>query len=473
MKQLILFLLGTFLVAGVLIAQPRTNYPMLHRLNQSPVSFLDQLYFPSSGNQTLTIFTFKLGYDQLTFRRVNTQTGDVYTSEVEFMIDIYDKSTPAVPDRAFLERRTWRKTVQVDTYELTQSKIDFIEGALDVEIPPDTYRYIATISVNGQSRRFSPVISQAEMIRPVTQPSRRNTDRDRNQRLLIQVPDFTTEAGATITFLNRAIADQMEILNLGQNVVYAQDYDVLIGVPSVGSSPVTVVITNVGLRPTSQNDDGKIDSASEVFRIELNDETLINLPAQVKLADGSIIHDLAGSRFIYHRIQIPNNALPNAWYDVHIVNNDNSTHAIQTKRVLSRWFDIPSSLLNLDVAIENLKFIVDDNQLKEIRRGNAVEKERKFRAFWDSRDPTPGTDYNELMAEYYFRIDYAFENFTTPSKLGHESDQGRIFITYGPPDSINRIFPPSGLTQEVWQYGDRTFIFQATSGFGDFQLVTQ
>jgi GWxTD domain-containing protein len=309
--------------------------------------------------------------------------------------------------------------------------------------------------------------------RNVTQSSRRNTDRDSNQRLLIQVPDFTTEIGATITFLNRAVSDQMVILNLGQNVVYAQDYDLLVGVPSDGSSPITVVITNVGLRPSSQNDDGKIDPTSEVVRIDLNDETLINLPAQVKLADGSTIHELTGSRFAYHRIQIPNNELPNSWYDVHIVSRDNSTHSIQTKRVLSRWFDIPSSLLNLDVAIENLKFIVDDSQLRELRRGNAVEKERKFRAFWDSKDPTPGTDYNELMAEYYFRIDYAFETYTTPSKLGHESDQGRIFITYGPPDSINRVFPPSGLTQEVWQYGDRTFIFQATSGFGDFQLVTQ
>lgn len=140
---------------------------------------------------------------------------------------------------------------------------------------------------------------------------------------------------------------------------------------------------------------------------------------------------------------------------------------------LSRWFDIPSSLLNIDIAIENLKFMLESDQVREMKRGNAEEKERKFREFWASKDPTPGTDYNELMTEYYTRIDYAYKKFTTPSKPGHDSDQGRIYITYGPPDSIDRRFPTSGATQEVWRYGSRTFIFSATSGFGDFQLITQ
>ncbi|HAC16787.1 MAG TPA: hypothetical protein DCE78_12715 [Bacteroidetes bacterium] len=134
---------------------------------------------------------------------------------------------------------------------------------------------------------------------------------------------------------------------------------------------------------------------------------------------------------------------------------------------------MPTSLLNLDVALDNMKYIADETTIKELKRGNVSEKEAKFRAFWKEKDPTPDTDYNELMSEYYKRIDDAYKQFTTPSKPGYESDQGKIFIVYGPPENIERRFPPNGVTQEIWQYGSRTFIFNATSGFGDFELVTQ
>jgi len=75
------------------------------------------------------------------------------------------------------------------------------------------------------------------------------------------------------------------------------------------------------------------------------------------------------------------------------------------------------------------------------------------------------------MAEYYRRIDYAFENFSTPTTVGFESDQGRVYIVYGPPEEVDRRLPAGGTTTEVWTYPEQQFIFTATSGFGDFQLV--
>jgi GWxTD domain-containing protein len=119
-----------------------------------------------------------------------------------------------------------------------------------------------------------------------------------------------------------------------------------------------------------------------------------------------------------------------------------------------------------------LKYILSKNELERIKRGSEEERERKFREFWEQRDPTPNTVYNELMAEYYRRIDYAFKEFgSQENPMGHENDQGEVYIKYGPPNEKERIFPPNGKTREIWKYSDRTFVFEASTGFGDFVLV--
>jgi GWxTD domain-containing protein len=146
---------------------------------------------------------------------------------------------------------------------------------------------------------------------------------------------------------------------------------------------------------------------------------------------------------------------------------------VDARRVNSQWLDMPVSLYNLDIAIEMMKFIVDENQLSRLRSGSTAEKEQKFRDFWKQRDPSPNTEFNELMAEYYNRIDYAYKNFSSMQTPGFETDQGRAYILYGPPENIERRLPADAPTREVWEYSNRTLIFEATTGFGDFRLISQ
>nr|WP_240894623.1 GWxTD domain-containing protein [Fodinibius halophilus] len=120
-----------------------------------------------------------------------------------------------------------------------------------------------------------------------------------------------------------------------------------------------------------------------------------------------------------------------------------------------------------------LHYIVDDKTLDRLSSGSNEEREQKFREFWEKRDPTPETDYNELMAEYYRRIDYAYDKFSTQNKLGHKSDRGNVYIKFGPPKNTKRKFPTNGPTTEIWTYPSTKFVFQATTGFGDFKLVSK
>src|SRR5699024_8004613 len=139
----------------------------------------------------------------------------------------------------------------------------------------------------------------------------------------------------------------------------------------------------------------------------------------------------------------------------------------------SMWIDMPRSLLSLDFSTKMLHYIVSQETIDRLTEGNRAEREQKYRSLWKKKDPTPKTEYNELMAEYYRRIDYAYQNFSSSTQPGFDTDQGRIYITYGPPRDKERKFPTSGSTVEIWTYPNKEFIFRATSGFGDFRLVSE
>jgi len=54
-------------------------------------------------------------------------------------------------------------------------------------------------------------------------------------------------------------------------------------------------------------------------------------------------------------------------------------------------------------------------------------------AFWKDLDPTPGTDANELRAEFERRVAYADATFGTPKLAGRFSDRAAVFAFLGAP----------------------------------------
>lgn len=69
------------------------------------------------------------------------------------------------------------------------------------------------------------------------------------------------------------------------------------------------------------------------------------------------------------------------------------------------------------------------------------ERENFIENFWRRRDPNPDTEENEFREEYYERIAYANEHFTSGIP-GWRTDRGRVYITWGKPDSVES--HPSG-----------------------------
>ncbi len=119
----------------------------------------------------------------------------------------------------------------------------------------------------------------------------------------------------------------------------------------------------------------------------------------------------------------------------------------------------------VDEALLIIKMIATNQELKTLRSLRTPEEVEQFmNAFWKRRDPTPDTSVNEFKIVHMRRVRYANENFTTGLKAGALTDQGRVYILYGEPYTIERFdFTDSGgnflnrntidsYPAEIWYY---------------------
>ncbi len=138
-----------------------------------------------------------------------------------------------------------------------------------------------------------------------------------------------------------------------------------------------------------------------------------------------------------------------------------------------RSTDLPVAIVDLDKAIDQLIYIARESELEYVRGATTEEEKRKrFLEFWAKRDPDTQTPRNELMEEYYGRIQYANQTFTHYLE-GWRSDMGMIFIRFGTPDNIERHpFDVDNKPYEIWYFYqlNRQFIFVDETGFGDYRL---
>ena len=96
----------------------------------------------------------------------------------------------------------------------------------------------------------------------------------------------------------------------------------------------------------------------------------------------------------------------------------------ELKEAYKRW-------LNTDV-----EYIITKEERRAFQALTTDEERENFiESFWRRRDPNPDTEENEYREEYYERIAYANEHFSSGIP-GWKTDRGRIYIAWGKPDSI-------------------------------------
>ncbi|MBI4546903.1 MAG: GWxTD domain-containing protein [Ignavibacteriae bacterium] len=146
--------------------------------------------------------------------------------------------------------------------------------------------------------------------------------------------------------------------------------------------------------------------------------------------------------------------------------------AFSSRTFVVRWQSVPLSIVDLDLAIDQMQYIMEKETIDEMKKVHPDRKREMWREFWKKRDPTQNTDRNELMEEYYARVAYANKHFGHYID-GWKTDMGMVYIIFGAPSSIERHpFDIDSKPYEIWTYYElnREFIFVDATGFGDYRL---
>lgn len=460
LSRALLLVIGICLTASSLsFGQGRVTYRELSMRNQQRNIYFDFFTLPGEqADKIKLVSTFRVDYNFLPFKKINQpQSLREFYSPLGVSMEVFKAEKKRNPDDNIrveglesVSRTAWKDTAFAESYEQTQSNNTFINGYLEVELEPGLYNYMLQLSPGEDTQE--------------------RTSRARQIELNAYEAQETGEVLLVDKVRDNNGNSELDLLTFGQNVYYGKDFHTLIHLPNYEEEASYSLLVNridINKRDTTQQ--------QQVFEQSITQDQIRNgVKPVMNDADGGVSLSLeqSGQGHTYALVKIPNSTFPNSVYRLSVM-RENQTKPVARGVFRSLWLEMPTSLLNLEVATDMLKYIVGDSELKRIRSGSETEREEKFREFWKSKDPTPNTEYNELMAEYYRRIDYAYEHFSTTNAVGYESDQGEIYIKYGPPNNIERKFPTGDPAVEIWTYDNRKFVFQATSGFGDFQLVSR
>jgi GWxTD domain-containing protein len=130
---------------------------------------------------------------------------------------------------------------------------------------------------------------------------------------------------------------------------------------------------------------------------------------------------------------------------------------------------------------EDVVYIIADEERAAFEKLTTDEERQKFiEQFWQRRDPVAATPQNETKEEHYRRISYANQRFSTRGRAGWQTDRGRVYIQWGPPDEIESHPSGQGNTApfEAWRYrwleglgANVTLTFRDPARSGNYELV--
>jgi GWxTD domain-containing protein len=116
--------------------------------------------------------------------------------------------------------------------------------------------------------------------------------------------------------------------------------------------------------------------------------------------------------------------------------------------------------------------------------GSDIDRDHFIDQFWYRRAPDPDSLENDFQREHYRRIVFANEKFAT-GVPGWQTDRGRLYISFGPPDRIESQGDRQGDDREArgplerWHYryieglGENVdFELLDTTGSGDYRLTS-
>ena len=126
---------------------------------------------------------------------------------------------------------------------------------------------------------------------------------------------------------------------------------------------------------------------------------------------------------------------------------------------------------------QSIHHIASEKDLTMYKSFASQNAKMKFlQTFWKKLDPTPTTPLNERLRDHLMRMKYSDDTFTAqPGNLGSDTDKGRIYVKYGPPNERDYTTSAAvGKAIDTWIYeksGRYIFVFFDRRGTGVYELV--
>jgi len=410
MKKIIFFCL--ILISGICFAQVE-NYSQRSEL--AVKYYQDFLSFKGENGKTRLDIFIQVPYDAVQF----VKTGKGFEASYSLSVSIYDETKEKL-----ITQKIWNEKIVAISFELTNSPDNFNLGHRSFELQPGVY-YVLTSLTDSESRNQY----DSENMYKV-----KSFNSFPNMSDVMLISDKTVVNGNTklIPNVSRTILSDRDDLNTFLEIYTDTSRSLLIDYQLLDEEEIEIskLTTQVSVKKGTNQVFHNIDS------LDLN---LGNYYLKVTLRDS------AGSDFDY-----------------------------SIKSFVSRWFGVPRTITDLDLAVDQMIYIANPEEVSYIEDApDRLDKAKRFVAYWNKYDTNPSDSYNPVFNEYYTRVAMADANFTTYSLPGWRSDRGMVFIILGPPDNIDRHpFEYYAKPYEVWQYYNlnKSFVFQDNTGFGDYRL---
>ncbi|MDR3610604.1 MAG: GWxTD domain-containing protein [Ignavibacteriaceae bacterium] len=383
---------------------------------------------PSVNDNWVYYYTFRIPYNHLVF--VKDDKG--YKAGFSLAIEVTDTAGN------FADRQIMEDKIEVNNYEETGSELLFYQGMLTFHLPKKNYNFLPIITdVNSRDE------SKLKKIEIFT-----GTERYKNLLPPLVVNSKKVKCGS----------NEVSVLtNFDGYVPFSNSsYDIIFPSTDTSLQNIKAIVINNG--DTLFN--GYLKESS-VYNINLHlcdSQLVIGKKGGVIPTKNFIMADLS-PRFM------EGNLIFNFFKE-----EGKKPFVTQNRQCL--WFDKPMSLRNPEFAIKILKYITGNDSINKMLDAKEKDYPKVLYKFWKRYDPTPSTNYNEVMIEYYKRVDYTAMNFSTISnKKGFDTDRGKVYIQMGTPKKIERSSDSDGKVIEAWYYGqNKKFIFIDKQGTGDFSL---
>ncbi len=398
------------------------------------VDAVNTLGRPDDGRTRLDLYT-RVPYAALHFLR----TARGFSAQYEVSIDAYRLSEGG--ERQYLaERRRLARTVAVDRFEATRSATRSDAAVQSMTLRPGTYQLVVRLDdpATEQTIRRAFTVTVRDLSSPVALSD------------VILLDDYDASTSTISPRVSSIFGTDAQVLQFFYEV-YAE-------------APHEVRITHEIIR-THQG--GGLPVLGALFGDDEDEGGKVTYTqAQTTTLDAGRTPRV---------VSIPLAGVPTGEYLVRtrLERPDGSLLAQVEERITVRWLGLDDHVRDLDAAIAQLRYIAKDEDLAYIRSGETEgERLRRFRAFWKKRDPTPDTERNERMEEYYYRVARANDHYGRRTAEGWLTDRGHVLVLFGTPDRIDR-HPAGARPYEVWHYGriDRRFIFVDEGGEGDYRLL--